>query len=129
MAYKLSSRSRSRLSGVHPNLVKVVMRAIELTLTDFTVLEGLRTKEKQAEYIKRGVSKTMHSKHLRQTDGFGHAVDLGPLVDGKISWEWGQAYDDVSSAMKKAATELGLKIQWGGDWKSFKDGPHYELVP
>ncbi len=70
----------------------------------------------------------MRSKHLKQPDGYGHAVDLAPLVDGKPSWDWGKPYDDVSGAMKRAAAELGVEIQWGGDWKSFKDGPHYELV-
>lgn len=128
MAFKLSKRSLKRLEGVHPDLVKVVERAIEITATDFTVLEGLRTREKQLEYVKKGTSKTMNSKHLRQLDGLGHAVDLGPLVNSQVTFDWGKPYDDVSGAMKRAASELDVKIQWGGDWKSFKDGPHYELV-
>ncbi len=128
MGFILSQRSRGRLGGVHPDLVRVVERAIEITATDFTVLEGVRTQKQQAEYVRRGASKTMNSKHLKQPDGFGHAVDLAPLVDGKPSWDWGKPYDDVSGAMKRAAAELGVEIQWGGDWKRFPDGPHYELV-
>ncbi len=125
---KLSKRSLARLAGVHPDLVKVVERAIEITANDFTVTCGVRTEKEQAENVKKGVSKTMKSKHLPQPDGYSHAVDLAPLVDGKPSWNWGRPYDDVSSAMKRAAAELGVAIQWGGDWKRFKDGPHYELV-
>ncbi len=128
MTYKLSAASEAKLAGVHPDLVKVVRRAIGITANDFIVTEGLRTKEQQAEYVKKGVSKTMNSKHLPQPDGHSHAVDLAPLVNGKPSWDWGKPYDDVSGAMKRAAAELGVKIQWGGDWKSFKDGPHYELL-
>ncbi len=128
MSFVLSKKSLSKLEGVHPNLVKVVNRAIEITETDFTVLEGVRTHEKQKEYVAKGTSKTMNSKHLPQADGYSHAIDLAPLVKGEIIWDWGKPYDDVSSAMKRAASELGVAIQWGGDWKSFKDGPHYELA-
>ena len=77
--YKLSQRSLDRLIGVNPNLVKVVKRAIQISEIDFMVVEGLRTKETQAEYVKKGVSKTMNSYHLT-----GHAVDLAPIVNGKI---------------------------------------------
>ena len=128
MTYKLSATSEARLEGVHPDLVKVVRRAIAITANDFTVTCGLRTEKEQAENVKRGVSKTMKSKHLPQRDGYSHAVDLAPLVGGKPSFVWGKPYDDVSGAMKQAAAELGVKIQWGGDWKKFKDGPHYELA-
>ncbi len=128
MGFLLSKRSLARLAGVHPDLVKVVRRAIEITANDFTVTCGARTEKEQAENVKKGVSKTMKSKHLPQPDGYSHAVDLAPLVDGKASFVWGKPYDDVSGAMKRAAAELGVAIQWGGDWKRFKDGPHYELV-
>lgn len=138
MTFKLSQKSIDRLKGVHPDLVRVVNRAIEVTETDFTVSEGLRTLETQKKYVAKGVSKTMNSKHLPQSDGFGHAVDLYPYVNGKVVSDWNvdwlskdqsrKAWDDVSMAMKRAASEFNVDIQWGGDWKSFKDGPHYELV-
>ncbi len=127
MTYKLSAKSEARLAGVHPDLVKVVKRAIEITETDFTVLEGLRSEERQAEMVRKGTSQLKFGKHQKQADGYGHAVDLGPMVNGSVTWDWGKPYDDVSGAMKQAAAELGVKIQWGGDWKTFKDGPHYEL--
>lgn len=121
MTYKLSTRSKSRLEGVHPDLVAVVERAIEITEQDFTVLEGLRSKERQRKLYKSGASKTMNSRHLT-----GHAVDIAPYVGGSVSWNW-EFYYPMADAMKKAAKELGVPLEWGGDWKSFKDGPHFQL--
>ena len=119
--FKLGATSLARLKGVHPDLVKVVKRAIELTKQDFTVLEGLRTKERQKQLVAKGASKTMNSYHIT-----GHAVDVAPIVNGQVSWDW-KYYYPVRDAMKAAAKELGVKIEWGGDWKSFKDGPHFQI--
>lgn len=120
MNYKLSQRSIERLKGVHPDLVSVVMLAIERTDVDFLVTEGLRTKERQRELVAAGASKTMNSRHIT-----GHAVDLAAYVNG-IRWDW-PLYEKIAKAMKQAAYELNIKIEWGGDWKSFKDGPHFQL--
>lgn len=119
--FMLGSRSVSRLKGVHPDLVAVVNRAIKLTEVDFAVLEGLRTHTRQIELVKAGASQTMNSRHLT-----GHAVDLGAYVGGAVRWDW-PLYYKIATAMKKAAAELGVPIEWGGDWKSFKDGPHFQL--
>lgn len=121
--FKLSQRSLDRLNGVNPNLVKVVKRAIQISQYDFMVVEGLRTKETQAEYVKKGVSKTMNSYHLT-----GHAVDLAPIENGVIDWnnKKGQ-FDAVAKAMKQAAKELGVTIEWGGQWKNFVDKPHFQI--
>lgn len=110
--FQLSTRSIGRLSGVHPDLVKVVKRAIQISNYDFMVVEGLRTIETQREYVKNGVSKTMNSFHLT-----GHAVDLAPLENGAIDWEnkKGQ-FDSVAKAMMQAAKELGVKVVYGGVW-------------
>ena len=121
MRYQLGQRSRERLQGVHPDLVRVVERAIELTSVDFTVLEGLRTTERQKTLVAAGASKTMNSRHIT-----GHAVDLGAYVDGQVDWSW-PLYERIAAAMKLAAKELNIMIVWGGDWSSFRDGPHYEL--
>ena len=125
--FRLSKRSLNRLEGVHPKLVAVVKRAIEITPVDFMVVEGLRTIEKQKEYVAKGVSKTMRSYHLKHTDGYGHAVDLAPLINGDIPWEDYSQFKKVASAMKKAALEQGVTITWGGDWKTFVDTPHFQL--
>ena len=120
-AFKLGYRSLRRLNGLHPDLVRVVKRAIEITEVDFTVLEGLRTKDRQRTLFAQGATKTMNSRHLT-----GHAVDLGAWVGGTVRWDW-PLYDKIEVAMKQAAKELNVPLEWGGDWKSFKDGPHYQL--
>jgi peptidoglycan L-alanyl-D-glutamate endopeptidase CwlK len=120
--FVLGAKSLQKLEGVHEDLVKVVKRAIELTDTDFTVGEGLRTKERQAKLFAEGKSKTLNSKHLT-----GRAVDLWVLKDGKVTWEKA-AYDNLAPFVKQAAKELEINIRWGGDFLNFYDGPHYELV-
>lgn len=126
--FTLSERSKKALAGVHPDLVKVVEKAISDSPIDFTVVEGLRTLEKQKEYFERGASKTMKSYHLKQSSGYGHAVDLYPFYDGKVQVNAPMSkFKEVSAEMKKAADELGVKITWGGDWKTFVDAPHYQL--
>jgi len=125
--YKLGKRSNKRLEDLHPDLAKVVRRAIEITQIDFTVLETLRTEERQANLVEIGASKTMKSKHLKQKSGYAEAVDLGAWVDGQVDWSW-PLYDKIAIAMKTAAEELGVDIIWGGDWVTFKDGPHYQLA-
>ena len=119
--FTLSPRSYKRLEGVHPDLVRVVERAIAITTVDFVVLEGLRTKERQAQLLKAGASRTMNSRHIT-----GHAVDLGAWVGKEVRWDW-PLYAKIATAMKQAATELIVPIVWGGDWRTFKDGPHFEL--
>ena len=121
MSYRLGNRSKERLEGVHPDMVAVVERAIELTEIDFTVLEGLRTLERQKTLVARGASTTLNSRHIT-----GHAVDLGAYVDGEVRWDW-PLYNKIAEAMKQAALELKVDMDWGGDWKSFPDGPHYQL--
>jgi len=117
----LGSRSITRLKGVHPDLVKVVKRAIQITECDFTVIEGVRTKARQAELVKTGASQTFNSRHLT-----GHAIDLAAWVNGTVSWDW-KYYYQIEKAMKQAAQELNVSIEWGGDWRKFKDGPHWQL--
>lgn len=127
----MTPRCEQRLQGVHKDLQLVVYRADELLHGDlkFIVTEGLRTPEKQAHLVKVGASRTMNSRHLT-----GHAVDLAAWIDdgdgtpeaGEIRWDW-PLYQRLADVMKRAADELGVKIVWGGDWRTFKDGPHFEL--
>ena len=119
--YVLSKKSLDRLAGVHPDLVRVVKRAIEITTVDFAVLEGVRSKSRQEQLVKAGASQTMNSRHLT-----GHAVDLGAYVSGSVRWDW-PLYYKIADAVKQAADELGVPIEWGGDWRKFKDGPHFQL--
>jgi len=117
----LGQRSRSRLVGVHPDLARVVHKAAALSSLDFTVLEGLRTKERQKQLMELGATKTMNSRHLT-----GHAVDLAPMVGGTVRWDW-PLYHQLAVIVKDAAKAENVPIQWGGDWRTFKDGPHWEL--
>jgi peptidoglycan L-alanyl-D-glutamate endopeptidase CwlK len=109
------------MKGVDSRLVAVVELAATYSPVKFIVTEGLRTVERQTQLVKQGASRTMNSKHLR-----GKAVDLAPIVDGKVRWDWPLFYP-MADAMKKAALELKVPLQWGGDWRTFKDGPHFEI--
>lgn len=121
MAFAFSKRSLGRLYGVHPDLVSVMKLAITRTPVDFTVLEGLRTVERQKQLVATGASQTMNSRHLT-----GHAVDVAPMLNGVVSWDW-PLYYKLEPVIKEAAAELEVAIEWGGDWTSFKDGPHWQL--
>lgn len=117
-------KGSDKLKGVHADLVKVVRRAHELAVKNgdsFMVVEGLRTLKRQRELVDKGASRTMNSRHLT-----GHAVDLAPIVDGEVTWKW-PAFFPMAGHMKAAAKELGVPVVWGGDWRTFKDGPHFEL--
>jgi len=121
MSIILGQRSLSRLEGVHPDLVRVVKRAAAMSDLDFTILEGLRTTDRQRQLVKQGASKTMNSRHIT-----GHAVDIAPLIAGKVAWDW-PLYHKLAKTIKAAAVAEKVALTWGGDWRSFKDGPHWEL--
>jgi peptidoglycan L-alanyl-D-glutamate endopeptidase CwlK len=122
MIRKFNTRSLKNMEGIHPDLRRVLDRALQDSPVQFTVIEGLRTIEKQKENVANGASQTMNSRHIT-----GHAVDLMPLdANGKAAFDW-KLYDQLAPAIKAAAALEGVAIVWGGDWKTFKDGPHFEL--
>ncbi len=154
MGYKLGKRSLRELQGVHPRLVMCVNRAIEITPVDFSVHDGLRTAEEQAEYVASGVSHKEFSNHQRQEDGWGHAVDLVPYINRRLRWEMVPIYS-IALAMREAAEAVGgITLVWGGSWteltgsgvhpktmslayikrkmemnqRPFVDGPHFEIL-
>ena len=157
MAFVLGAKSRAELVGVHPDFVRFVELTLRYSTQDFGVHDGLRSEAEQREYVRTGVSQTMDGKHLKQSDGWGHAGDLVPFINGKLRWEWPPIYV-IAAAAKRAAAELNLRIRWGGCWqemsqikgdcpadmekavnaygaarrkarkKVFTDGPHFELV-
>lgn len=118
---QLDARSLKKLEGVHEDLVRVVMRAAEVSEVDFIVTEGLRSVKRQRELVAAGASKTLKSRHLT-----GHAIDFAPVVNGEVTWKW-PPFFLIADGFKQAARELGVAIVWGGDWLRFKDGPHIEL--
>jgi hypothetical protein len=113
--------SLEKLSHVHPDLRRVTLRAAEISSRPFQVTEGCRTRERQRKLVEAGVSRTLSSRHLT-----GHAIDFVPLVDGIPCWNW-PPFRDVAQAFSQAARELGVSIIWGGNWRTFRDGPHIEL--
>ena len=119
--FRFSKRSYASLTGVRPELVAIASRALLLSPVDFVVIEGLRTEARQRELVRMGASQTMRSRHLT-----GHAIDIAAWHDGAIRWDW-PLYERLAEAMKAAASELGVPIEWGGDWTSLKDGPHFQL--
>jgi len=137
MSIVLGPRSLSRLQDVNPDLVRVVKRAAAISDLDFTVLEGLRTLERQKALLKNGATKTLNSRHLT-----GHAVDLAPMIGGSVSWDW-PLYHRLAEVMRSASILEKVPVRWGGTWKllsaiqgpitakilsrSFPDGPHFEL--
>lgn len=128
MSFTFGKRSETNLQGVHSDLVKVVRRALAMSEIDFSVIEGLRTKERQAQLFKQGATKTLNSRHLT-----GHAVDIVPYP---LDWNDIAAFGKLAKAMFAAAKELKIPIRWGGDWnrngrsddETFYDGPHFELL-
>lgn len=156
MTYALSKQSMARLKGVHPRLIRVVMRAIAITRQDFFVLEGVRSRARQHVLYGQGrtrnellavgvdpdlskpsmqkVTWTLRSNHFVNTNtAYGHAVDLAPYP---IDWNTLAKFDAISKAMFEAARIEGVKIRWGADWdrdgnpreRGETDSPHFELA-
>ena len=146
--FKLGPGSVKELAGVHADLAAVVKRALELSVQEFVVHDGVRTLAEQKKLVASGASRTLDSRHLS-----GHAVDLVPIVNGKVRWEWDPIYV-IADAVRAAARERDVPIRWGGAWdmqltdrdeapedlvagyvrrcrdegrKAFIDGPHFEL--
>ena len=120
-SFALSPRSLTNLKGVQHDLVAVVKATIAITPVDFGITEGLRTLERQRELFAAKATRTMKSRHLT-----GHAVDVAAYVGGTVRWDW-PLYAEIASAMKRTGEKLSIPIEWGGDWKTFPDGPHFQL--
>lgn len=126
---EFSKSSLSKLKGVHPDLVRVVMRcAKDWKDKQFTfgITCGVRTIEEQRVLVKKGASRTMNSRHIPAKNGFSHAVDVVAMIDGKARWDW-NLYVKIADAMKQAAKKEKVPLEAGLDWVSFRDGPHYQL--
>ena len=119
--FKLSKKSLAKLDEVNPDLQKLVKNAIGLSTIDFGISEGMRTRDRQQILYDTGKSQTMNSRHLT-----GHAVDVYAWKDGAVSWEF-EDYETINVAFSQAAKLTNTPYVWGGSWKSFKDGPHFEL--
>jgi len=117
-----SQRSRNALQGIHPKLRVLADRALSLSVVDFMVTCGLRTLDEQAELVRLGASRTMDSKHLH-----GLAIDVAPIINGRVRWDW-PLFHQINCAFLLASDQTNIPYRWGGDWKYFPDGPHFELT-
>lgn len=120
-------KSEQKLRMVHPDMVKVVKRAMQHTSVPFIITCGIRTLAEQKVLVAKGASKTMRSRHLPgKKTGLSHAVDIAFIINKQLRWDW-PLFAKAAVAFKRAARELEVPIEWGGDWKTFKDGPHFQL--
>lgn len=125
--FQFGAASKSKLVGVHPDLVRVAERAIQISKIDFGIAEGVRVYERQVELVQQKKSTTLHSKHLIQTStGYGHAIDTYALVNGKATYNW-RYYGPIVQAFIEAGTALGVQLRFGHLWQTFNDSVHIEL--
>ena len=119
--YKFGKRSRERLKGVDAKLVNVLNELIKIM--DVTVIEGLRSAERQEELLKKGATKVKYSKHIE-----GKAVDIAPYP---IDWDDRDRFHYMGGMIKGIAKQLNVNVRWGGDWDSdgeVKDNNFDDLV-
>lgn len=126
--YKLSKRSLSRLEGIESILIEIVKEAIKESPYDFGIPNdgGLRTAERQKELFNKKVSRCdgYKNKSYHQT---GKAFDIYAYVDGKASWNKLYLKLIARHIQKVAKDKFNTNLQWGGDWKNFKDMPHFQI--
>lgn len=132
-------RSLDNLKGLHPDLVKVFTEAIKYTPYDFTITDGLRTTKQQQDLYAKGRTVKGNivtnadgvkskSNHQAKADGYGHALDLYPYVSGAVDTNDKNNYlPIIAGHILGTAIRLGVKLEWGGIWKSIVDKPHFEL--
>lgn len=126
---KLDQKSARLLSVIHPDLSRVIRRAAadwKDADTGFVITCGGRTVAEQKVMVAKGASTTMRSRHIIAPNGWAHAVDLAYTIRGAVKWDW-PLYAKLAAAVKAAAKAEKVPVEWGGDWKSFKDGPHFQL--
>lgn len=123
---QLNARSQALLKKLHPDLRRVVEGAAKVTKVDFIVTCTSRSLEEQQVLLKKGATRTLKSRHIPAPNGWAHAVDLAATIDGKVRWDW-PLYGKLAEAMKAAAKVEKVPVEWGGDWRTFKDGPHFQL--
>lgn len=150
-AVAFNERDKETLRLINQQLAMVVYVAAEASPFRLRVIEGMRSQTRQAELVRTGASQTLTSRHLT-----GHAVDLAPIVDGQVRWDWPLFYP-IAVVMRRAAIKLGVPVRWGGVWdtplaelpadadgihdaqeryvlrcrsagrRAFLDGPHFEI--
>ena len=148
--YVLSDASIEKMKGVHPKLIELMKKAISNSPYDFKIVQGLRTAAYQNELYQQGRTRpgkivtkldgyNKKSNHQAKSDGYGHAVDIAVCGQYDQNGNYvkyttdAEMFDnkklvEISRHVKAVAKEMGMEIEWGGDWKTLYDTPHYELV-
>jgi peptidoglycan L-alanyl-D-glutamate endopeptidase CwlK len=133
MTYALSVSSKRHRAGVDERLIRISDRAIEITLIDFGHGRdsGKRLPSRQNELYRD--EKSHCDGYINQSyHQTGRALDFYAFIDGKSSWER-EHLAMVACAFLQAASELKIKIKWGGLWRSKShqfygwDMPHIQL--
>ncbi len=118
---RFGRKSKERLKGVDTRLVNVLNELIKIM--DVTIIEGVRSAERQEELVKKGASKVKYSKHMD-----GKAVDLAPYP---IDWKNRDGFHYMGGMIRGIAKQLNVPVRWGGDWDSdgdVKDNGFDDLV-
>lgn len=127
---KLSPADERHLKKLHPDLARVIRRTAAIWPASdktFFITCSLRSLDEQKKMIAAGASRTLRSRHLPgKTNGVSHAVDLAVRMGKTIKWDW-PLYVQMAKIVKQAAKLEKVPVEWGGDWVSFKDGPHFQL--
>jgi peptidoglycan L-alanyl-D-glutamate endopeptidase CwlK len=127
----MDTRSEHSLARVHADLCRVI-RAAAQAPQPFVVVYGVRTPEAEREACASGHSTTMHSRHLPQAGcgGDACAIDVAALTNGQIDFAPGHeaiVFGHIWRQIRAAAEALNIPVEWGGDWKTFKDWGHVQL--
>ena len=136
--FRFSQRSIDSLKGVHPAISIVMGAAIQDSPVDFTIVEGVRTTQRQQQLFAQGRTtpgsivtnadgvRTL-SNHQAKADGLGYAIDLYPFVNGSVQVNDTANLRRVAAHILQKAQQLRINIEWGGNWTSIVDLPHFEL--
>ena len=127
---ELLERAEKKLVGVHPVVAAKARQLVEMAYKqgiNIIITQGLRTIEEQNELYAQGRTKpgkiVTNAKGGYSYHNFGLAFDFALLnPDGSVSWN----VDDKWKRVAQIGKSLGL--EWGGDWKDFKDYPHFQYT-
>jgi len=129
---QIDARTARNLRDVHPHLRAITEYAYYVVRNHgdgslrFVVTCGSRTFAEQKRLKAIGATRTLNSRHLIAPNGYAHAVDLAAFVNDKLRWDW-PLYGILANYMRDGAVNFGYDLEWGGNWRSFKDGPHFQL--
>jgi len=129
--YSFTESSEKNFANVHPDLVKLARKALELSPVNFGVSEGARSVDRQRYLLGQRATQTLDSRHIPAEpmgggNNLSHAIDIFPFVGGEARYD-GRLFAEIKEAWDQASVLLKIPFEWGGDWKDFHDAPHFQL--